>query len=98
MTKPYAFVLVPLVLAFAPAMSWSDTPSVPESVVIHNGQVTLHAMLWRPQGTGLFPAVLLNHGSGRTPEQLERLGPYERFCQADGMQKRERIPCSGFGR
>lgn len=84
MTKPYAFVLVPLVLAFAPAMSWSDAPSVPESVVIHNGQVTLHAMLWRPQGTGLFPAVLLNHGSGRTPEQLERLGPYERNAEILG--------------
>ena len=48
---------------------------------MHNGSVTLHALLWRPQGRGPFPAILLNHGSGRTREELERLGPYER--QAD---------------
>jgi len=53
----------------------------PETVVVHNGTVTLHALLWRPQGHGPFPAVLLNHGSGRSREQLQRLGPYER--QAD---------------
>jgi len=53
----------------------------PETVVVHNGSVTLHALLWRPQGRGPFPAILLNHGSGRTREELERLGPYEK--QAD---------------
>jgi dienelactone hydrolase len=53
----------------------------PETVVIHNSSVTLHALVWRPQGRGPFPAVLLNHGSARTREELERLGPYER--QAD---------------
>jgi len=49
----------------------------PETVVVHNGSITLHALLWRPQGRGPFPAILLNHGSGRTREELERLGPYE---------------------
>ncbi len=49
----------------------------PETVVVHNGSITLHALLWRPRGQGPFPAVLLNHGSGRTREELERLGPYE---------------------
>jgi dienelactone hydrolase len=49
----------------------------PETVVVHNGPITLHALLWRPQGRGAFPAILLNHGSGRTREELERLGPYE---------------------
>jgi len=49
----------------------------PETVVVHNGPITLHALLWRPQGRGVFPAILLNHGSGRTREELERLGPYE---------------------
>ena len=43
--------------------------------------MTLHALLWHPEGPGPFPAVLVNHGSGRTREELERLGPYER--QAD---------------
>ena len=44
---------------------------------MHNGPVTLHALIWRPQGRGPFPAILFNHGSGRTPEDLERLGHYE---------------------
>ena len=50
----------------------------PEAVIIHSGPVALHALLWRPAGLGPFPAVLLNHGSGRAPEELRRLGPYER--------------------
>jgi carboxymethylenebutenolidase len=49
----------------------------PETVVVHNGSITLHALLWRPQGQGPSPAILLNHGSGRTREELDRLGPYE---------------------
>ena len=69
---------VSLLLASVLAAQTSDRP---ETVVVHNGPVTLRALLWRPQGRGPFPAVLLNHGSGRTREELERLGPYER--QAD---------------
>jgi dienelactone hydrolase len=53
------------------------TPGRPEIVAIENGPVTLHGMLWRPEGSGRFPAILINHGSGRSPEELRRLGPYE---------------------
>jgi hypothetical protein len=73
MTKLYAFVLVPLVLTVATA--WGQTSGGPETVVVHSGSATLHAMLWRPKGRGPFPGILLNHGSGRTREDLERLGP-----------------------
>jgi dienelactone hydrolase len=41
-------------------------------------------MLWRPEGRGPFPAILLNHGSGRTSEELRRLGPYERNAETLG--------------
>jgi dienelactone hydrolase len=54
-----------------------ETPRAPETVVIRAGPVALRGLLWRPQGRGPFPAVLLLHGSGRTPEELKRLGPYE---------------------
>jgi carboxymethylenebutenolidase len=84
MTKLYAFVLVPLVLTLSVAMAWDQTPGGPETIVVHSGSATLHAMLWRPQGRGPFPAVLLNHGSGRTREDLERLGPYERNAEKLG--------------
>ena len=66
MTKLYAHVLAPLALSLTLTMAWGQTPSAPETVVVQSGAATLHAMLWRPQGRGPFPAVLLNHGSGRT--------------------------------
>lgn len=54
------------------------------TVVVRNGTLTLRALLWRPRGRGPFPAVLFNHGSGRSREELERLGPYERLADAVG--------------
>jgi dienelactone hydrolase len=82
MTTPCVFIVTALVLTSAFAMTAEGQPSGgPETVVVHNGPITLHALLWRPQGRGPFPAILLNHGSGRTREELQRLGPYER--QAD---------------
>jgi dienelactone hydrolase len=56
----------------------------PELVVVRSGNASLRALLWRPAGAGPFPAVLLNHGSGRTREELERLGPYEKQAEAIG--------------
>ena len=84
MTRSCVFVLVPLVLTLTLARAWAQTPGGPESVVIRSGSATLHAMLWRPPGRGPFPAVLLNHGSGRTGEDLQRLGPYERNAETLG--------------
>jgi poly(3-hydroxybutyrate) depolymerase len=81
MTKLYAFALVPLVLTLTAATAWGQTSGGPETVVVHSGSATLHAMLWRPQGREPFPAILLNHGSGRTGEDLERLGPYEQNAE-----------------
>jgi dienelactone hydrolase len=78
MTKPSVFIPAALVLTSAFAMTaHGQVSGGPETVVVHSRPVTLHALLWRPQGSGPFPAILLNHGSGRTREELERLGPYE---------------------
>ena len=84
MAKLYAFALASLILTLTPVTSLGQTPVGPETVVVHNGPVTLHAMLWRPHGSGPFPGILLNHGSGRSREQLERLGPYERNAETLG--------------
>lgn len=84
MTKVYAFVLALLVLTLTSATAWGQTSGGPETVLIHSGSGTLHAMLWRPQGPGPFPGILLNHGSGRTREDLERLGPYEQNAEKLG--------------
>jgi dienelactone hydrolase len=84
MTRPYGLVLVSLVLSLTLATAWGQTSGGPETVLIHSGSATLHAMLWRPQGRGPFPGILLNHGSGRTREDLERLGPYEHNAETLG--------------
>jgi dienelactone hydrolase len=43
------------------------------TVIVPSGSLTLHAQLWRPTGTGIFPAILFNPGSGTNPSP-ERLG------------------------
>lgn len=84
MKKPYAFGLALLVLTLTRAAAWEQSSRGPESVVIRSGPATLHAMLWRPQGRGPFPAILWSHGSGRNSEDLRRHGPYERNAQTLG--------------
>jgi len=84
MAKPHLFILTALVLTSTLAKSGGQAPGEPETVVVHNGPVTLHTLLWRPQGRGPFPAILLNHGSGRSREELERLEPYERNAEELG--------------
>ena len=84
MTRPYAFFLALVVLTLTVATARGQTSGGPETVLIRSGSATLHAILWRPQGRGPFPGILLNHGSGRTREDLERLGPYERNAETLG--------------
>jgi carboxymethylenebutenolidase len=84
MAKRYVLVLVPFLLALSVETAWGQTPGKPETVVIQSGSASLRAMLWRPSGSGPFPAILLNHGSGRTREDLERLGLYERNAEILG--------------
>ena len=80
-----AFLMVVLVLCLPLlAAAAGQAAAGRDTVSVHNGTVTLRAFVWRPQGRGPFPAVLFNHGSGRTPEDLERLGPYERQAEALG--------------
>ncbi|HYR91724.1 MAG TPA: dienelactone hydrolase family protein [Terriglobia bacterium] len=84
MTKRCMVMLLAFVFAFVvETAAEAQSPAAPEIVIVSNGTAMLRALLWRPQGRGPFPAVLHSHGSGRTPEELERLGPYER--QADAL-------------
>jgi carboxymethylenebutenolidase len=39
----------------------------PEEVVFQSGELQLHGFLWKPLGSGPFPAVLWNHGSEKLP-------------------------------
>ncbi|HET9838754.1 MAG TPA: dienelactone hydrolase family protein [Candidatus Angelobacter sp.] len=67
-----------LVLTFTVSVAAkAQSSNKAETVTIQSGPITLHALLWRPTGRGPFPAVLLNHGSGRSKQELEKLGSYE---------------------
>ena len=88
--RPHTVVLAVLCGAAAgllsvrpPPIKRQTTQGQPDTVVVRNGSVTLRGLLWRPNGRGPFPAILLNHGSGRSQEELARLGPYE--GQADTL-------------
>jgi dienelactone hydrolase len=70
-----------LMLALEPALPEDQRP---ELVAIRSGAATLHSHVWRPGGAGPFPAVLINHGSGRTREDLKQLGPYEQQSEVLG--------------
>jgi dienelactone hydrolase len=37
---------------------------VPETIIVPSGKLRLKAFLWKPIGSGPFPIVLFNHGSG----------------------------------
>src|SRR5580765_1371044 len=78
MIKTFMLVVVGLILTFLlPIVATGQPTAGPETVVVRNGSIALHALLWHPKGRGPFPAILCNHGSGRTREELQRLGPYE---------------------
>ena len=53
----------------------------PDTVIVASGNLRLRGLLWRPAGAGRFPAILFNHGSGRTVDDLtvgrgpESIGP-----------------------
>ena len=49
-----------------------------ELISFPSGNLTLHGVLYKPEGTGPFPAVVYNHGSAPgmlSSEAFERLGP-----------------------
>ena len=61
-------------LGFAHPVS-SQVPTAPETIAVVNGPLRLRALLWRPAGTGPFPAVLFNHGSYTSEESAQMSDP-----------------------
>jgi dienelactone hydrolase len=62
-----------IVLALAlglPAASLAQTvplstpPALPQIAEVHSGELILKGYFWKPAGSGPFPAILFNHGSG----------------------------------
>jgi hypothetical protein len=88
MVKTCMFLVGALILALLlPLIATGQSSAKPETAVVQDGSITLHALLWRPQGRGPFPAILCNHGSGR------RLKHWDRCSRGMGMSF-----CFFFGR
>jgi len=65
-------ILVFLLIPFAALVLASETVTFP------SGQLTLHGVLYKPEGKGPFPAVLYNHGSAAgmlSNYAFEAIGP-----------------------
>jgi dienelactone hydrolase len=56
--------------AALPCCADAQAPASPDTVIVQSGKLTLHALLWRPRGSGPFPAVLFNHGSYGSPDVI----------------------------
>ena len=50
-------------VSVAPVTAALQPTQEPESLIVKSGPLQLRALLFRPRGTGPFPAVLFNHGS-----------------------------------
>jgi len=78
-----------LLLALALASAANNAVATPAHVDIPNGDVTLHATLYRPEGAGPFPAVVALHDcEGLTPRPAGAAQAYEQWAEllvADGF-------------
>jgi carboxymethylenebutenolidase len=63
-------------LLFALALEISVAQSNPEEVVFPSGGRELHGFLWKPEGTGPFPAIVWNHGSEKLPGSQPALAKF----------------------
>jgi carboxymethylenebutenolidase len=72
--RRHAVVLAAIVsLAGAPRHAGGQAALQPQLVNFQTGSLALAGWLWRPQGSGPFPAVLYNHGSEKLPGTVESL-------------------------
>jgi dienelactone hydrolase len=59
--RALAFLFAPLSVA----LSIGEPTSIPpETIAVPSGNLQLKGLLWKPNGSGPFPIVLFNHGSG----------------------------------
>src|ERR1700692_1102047 len=63
-------------LLFALAQGISVAQSRSEEVVFPIGGRELHGFIWKPEGTGPFPAIVWNHGSEKLPGSQPALAKF----------------------
>jgi dienelactone hydrolase len=82
-------ILRTLFLALVAALWANAAAAAPELVDIPDGEVTLHATLYRPEGAGPFPAVVALHDCGgllhRPLAETQLYEQWARLLVADGF-------------
>ena len=73
MGRPRLLAIIAVV--FTASAHLLTAQSLLESVTFRSGSLTLYGSVWKPAGTGPFPAVLYNHGSEQPVDYLAALGP-----------------------
>jgi hypothetical protein len=53
-------------VALAQTISTSASSAAPQITDVRSGELHLKGYFWKPAGSGPFPAILFNHGSGRS--------------------------------
>ena len=48
----------------------------PELITFTSGDLALKGFVWRPEGSGPFPAIVWNHGSEKLPGAVASVAPY----------------------
>jgi carboxymethylenebutenolidase len=56
-------------VALAQTVSPSAPPAAPQIADVRSGELRLKGYFWKPAGSGPFPAILFNHGSGADDPQ-----------------------------
>ncbi len=52
-----------------------DPVPKPELIAFPSGELELKGFIWKPEGTGPFPAILWNHGSEKKPGAVDAVAP-----------------------
>ena len=71
----FGVVAVTLLIIVGTSHGQSLGLTAPESVTVPSGTLRLTGLIWRPSGSGRFPAILFSHGNARKPTNAEILGP-----------------------
>ena len=65
-----------IVLMVAPIGQGWGQAAKPELIAFNSGDLELKGFVWKPDGSGLFPAIVWNHGSEKLPGTVDTVAPY----------------------
>ena len=67
--KKTTFLSIVLLTATMKILAQREDLVKPDTIIVKCDSIDLYALVWRPTGTGNFPAIFFNHGRSITSEQ-----------------------------